>query len=79
MSTKREAAKFFAGFETFHALFHGYLTLTQTPFGVFGWVIPLWLSLIGFVVNAAIALLLGAYAWRTGGQQMSDAGRLWHG
>jgi hypothetical protein len=61
---KREIAKFFCGFETFHALFHAYLWFSGTTFIAFGiTATPNW-SIAGVVVNAGLAVALGIYGWR---------------
>ena len=64
MSRLREVAKFACGWEAFHAVAHTYfwssgitptfLGITTTPA----------ISLVGAVLHAVIALLLGVYAWR---------------
>lgn len=61
---KKEIAKFFAGFEAFHAVVHAYLWVTGTTLMVFGIATTPTLNAVSAVVNAAIALVLGIYAWR---------------
>ncbi len=64
MDRKREVAKFFCGFETFHTVFHGYLWLSGTTFTAFGiTATPAW-NAAGVIINGAIAVVLGLYAWR---------------
>lgn len=61
---KQEIAKFFAGFETFHTAFHGYLYFTGAAFSAFGvTATPGW-NLAGIVLNGAIAIALSLYAWK---------------
>lgn len=60
----KEIAKFVSGAEAFHAAVHAYFWFSGTTFPVFGITLgPRW-HLVGVVVNAGIALALGAYAWR---------------
>lgn len=60
----KEVAKFATGFETFHALLHGYLWLSGTTIGLFGiTATPTW-SMASSILNAIIAVALGLYAWR---------------
>ena len=60
----KEVAKFATGFETFHALLHGYLWLSGTTISLFGiTATPTW-SMASTVVNGFITLALGFYAWR---------------
>lgn len=60
----KEVAKFATGFETFHALLHGYLWLSGTTISLFGIAAtPTW-SMASSILNAIIALALGFYAWR---------------
>lgn len=60
----KEVAKFFCGFEAFHAVFHAYLWLSATTFTAFGiTATPAW-NLAGIAVNGLIALILGLYGWR---------------
>lgn len=63
MHTK-ELAKFFSGFEAFHAIFHAYLLVSGTPFSAFGIDATAGLSTVGVVLNAAFSILLGVYGWR---------------
>lgn len=60
----KEIAKFFCGFEAFHAVFHAYLWLSGTTFTAFGITATRGWSLTGIAVNGLIALVLGLYAWR---------------
>ena len=65
MSRPKEIAKFFCGFEAFHTVFHAYLWLSGTTFTAFGiTTTPTW-NMAGIVLNGAIALVLGLYAWRS--------------
>lgn len=64
-SRKKEAAKFFAGFETFQTISHGYFWLSGTTLPVFGFTETPTVHMWSAVVNAAIAIVLGLYAWRT--------------
>jgi len=59
----REVAKFACGAEAFHAFFHTVLWLTGTTLTVFGiTATPTW-NVVGAIVNVAISLGLGIYAW----------------
>ncbi|AWT14834.1 hypothetical protein DM611_11400 [Stenotrophomonas maltophilia] len=61
---KKEIAKFFCGFETFHTLFHAYLWLSGTTFAAFGiTTTPAW-NAAGTILNSAIAVILGVYGWK---------------
>ena len=59
----REVAKFFSGFETFHALFHAGLLVSGMSFALFGIAVTPNLSTIGVVLHGALAVVLGVYAW----------------
>lgn len=59
----REMAKFFCGFETFHALFHGYLLATNTTFIFLSFEISAPLNAVAAIVSATIATCLCLYAW----------------
>lgn len=61
---KKEVAKFFSGFEAFHSIFHGYLFVTGTAFTAFGVVATPGWNLTGIILNGAIAIALGIYAWK---------------
>lgn len=62
---KREIAKFACGAEAFHAFGHALLGFSGTTITVLGITPgPKWHT-AGVIVNAAIAILLGVYAWRT--------------
>lgn len=64
MNRWREIAKFLSGLEAFHAIAHGYLWLSGTVVTFAGLTFtPSW-NLIGVVVNGALSLGLGLYAWR---------------
>lgn len=64
MTRSKEVAKFFCGFETFHALVHGYLWVSGTGLTVFGIDMTANWNLAGLVLNATVALALGGWAWR---------------
>lgn len=68
---KKEIAKFFAGFEAFHAVVHAYLWLSGTTLTVLGIATTPTLNAISTVVNTIIALLLGIYAWRIPARQIA--------
>ena len=62
---KKEIAKFFCGFEGFHALFHAHLWVSGTEFTAFGiTATPAW-NVMGVLLNGAISVGLGIYAWRS--------------
>lgn len=64
MSRLREIAKFACGWEAFHAVaaaYFGFMGITPTFLGI---TITPTVSLVGAVLHAVIALLLGVYAWR---------------
>jgi hypothetical protein len=63
MQRLKEIAKFASGAEAFHALVHTYLWLSGTTLTVLGITATPTLNLMGAIVNAAISLLLGVYAW----------------
>ena len=65
MTRAREIAKFFCGFETFHALAHGYLWGSGTDLTVMGIHVGAGWNLVSVFLNGAIALALGLWAWRT--------------
>ncbi len=59
---KKEVAKFFAGFEAFHALVHGYLLVSGTTLTVFGITTTPTLNAVSTIVNAIIAVAIsGAF------------------
>ena len=59
----KEIAKFLCGAEAFHAFVHAVLWLSGTTVSIFGIsATPTW-SMVSVFVNAAIALVLGLYAW----------------
>ena len=64
MLKRKEAAKFFCGFETFHALVHAYLLLSSTAMTLFGVTTTPTLNMISILLNGAIASVLGVYAWK---------------
>lgn len=60
----KEVAKFFCGFEAFHALFHAYLWTSATAFTALGFTTtPAW-NAMGTFLHLAIAVALGVYGWR---------------
>lgn len=61
---RTEIAKFFCGFETFHALSSTCLWLSGTTLTVLGITATPQLSMMSAVVNAVIAIFLGTYAWK---------------
>jgi hypothetical protein len=63
MSRLREIAKFASGWEAFHAVAHIYFWSADMTLAFLGITITPTVSLAGAVLNAAIALLLGLYAW----------------
>ena len=64
MPRSREIAKFFCGFEAFHALAHGYLWGSETDLTVMGIGMDASWNLFGLFLHAAITLVLGVWAWR---------------
>lgn len=72
--SKQEIAKFFCGFEAFHAIFHAYLWLSGTPFTAFGITATPVSNAAGTVLNGVIAVALGVYGWQVIGPWES-AGR----
>ena len=65
MTRPKEIAKFFCGFEAFHTILHGALWGSGTTLTVLGITIPAGWNLSGLVINAAISLGLGLWAWRS--------------
>ncbi|MBK6587782.1 MAG: hypothetical protein IPG22_05630 [Acidobacteria bacterium] len=62
-SRKKEIAKFFCGFEAFHALFHATLLLSGTTITVFGIPLaPTW-NIVPLTVNVLLTIALANYAW----------------
>lgn len=64
MTRAKEIAKFFCGFEAFHTLLHGVLWGSGTTLTVLGITIPAGWNLPGLLINAAISVGLGLWAWR---------------
>lgn len=64
MLKRKEAAKFFCGFETFHVFIHAYLLATASTLTVFGITTTPALNTISIAVNVVIAMLLGVYGWK---------------
>jgi hypothetical protein len=63
MSRLKEIAKFACGAEAFHAFAHAYFWFSGTTLTVFGFTQTPTVNVIGAVVNALVALILGIYAW----------------
>lgn len=63
MSRLKEVAKFACGWEAFHTTLHAYLWFSGTTLTVLGITTTPTLNILSVIVNAAIALLLGVYAW----------------
>ena len=61
---KKEVAKFFCGFESFHTLFHAYLWLSGTSFTAFGITATSRWNAMGVILNGVIAVVLGLYGWK---------------
>jgi hypothetical protein len=59
----KEIAKFASGAEAFHAAMHALLWFSGATFSVFGTMVTPTLNFVGAVVNAVVAIALGAYAW----------------
>jgi hypothetical protein len=63
---KKEIAKFFCGFETFHAGLHAYLLFSWTTIKVLGIALgPTW-HIVPLTVHILIVLALAGYAWGLG-------------
>lgn len=73
MSRLKEICKFASGAEAFHAFVHTYFWLSGTMVPVFRLFteIPIW-HMWGAIVNAAVAVLLGIFAWRPYKRRPSD-------
>jgi len=65
MNRWKEVAKFFCGFEAFHALLHGYLWTSGTAFTALGFTTTATWDAIGTTLNGGIAVALGVYGWRS--------------
>lgn len=63
MSRLKEIAKFASGWEAFHAVAHTYFWSTGVTLTFLGVTITPTVSLAGAVLNAALSLLFGLYAW----------------
>lgn len=70
---KKEIAKFLCGGEAFHAVTHAYLLVSGTQLTVLGITTTPTLNAMSVLVNTAITLALGIYAWRS--QPPSQSGR----
>lgn len=68
MDRLREVAKFVCGFEAFHTVFHGYLWLTGTTMTVLGITLTPSMNMLGAILNGAISVIIGIYAWRPRGR-----------
>lgn len=66
MSRLKEVAKFASGAEAFHAFVHASFWYSGTTVKLFGMTETPTLHMWAAVVNAAIAVGLGVYAWRRG-------------
>lgn len=60
----KEIAKFACGFESFHTVLHVFLWASNTGITIFGISISPAASAAATVISGAIAIGLGAYAWR---------------
>jgi len=69
MNRLREVAKFACGVEAFHAFTHAYFWYTGTTLTVFGITETPPVHAAGAVVNAAVAIAIGLYAWRPVGSR----------
>ena len=69
MNLRKEIAKFFCGFEAFHAIFHAYLWFSGTEFTAFGVTATTAWNIVGVVLNGTIAVVLGFYGWSALGQR----------
>lgn len=63
-SRGREIAKFFCGFEAFHALFHAYLWRSGSTFSAFGVSASASWNACAFAVHVLVAAALGWFGWR---------------
>lgn len=63
MNRWKEVAKFFCGFEVFHAIAATYFWSAGMTLTYLGMTITPTVSAVGAVIHAVIALLLGLYAW----------------
>lgn len=59
----KEIAKFASGAEAFHAFVHAYFWYSNITLTVFGITQTPPVNLTGALVNAAISVILGIYAW----------------
>lgn len=60
----KEIAKFFSGFEAFHALFHGSLAVTGTSLTLLGFTISPTGSLCAAAFHVAFSAFLAWYGWK---------------
>lgn len=74
MSILKEIAKFACGAEAWHAFVHAYLWSSETTLTVFGITETPTIHWWGAIVNAAISLALGLYAWRPFGIRPAPMG-----
>ena len=70
MSRWKEVAKFACGAEAFHAFIHGCFWYSGATMNVFGFTETPTVHMWGTIVNAAIAIALGIYAWRRHGPKV---------
>jgi membrane protein implicated in regulation of membrane protease activity len=76
MNRRKEVAKFVCGAEAFHAFVHAYLWFSGTELIVFGFIqTPTW-SIAGAMANAAIAVIVGIYAWGPYRRRSDDGSRV---
>ncbi|MBN8597681.1 MAG: hypothetical protein J0L78_08415 [Planctomycetes bacterium] len=64
MSRVHEVATFGCGFEAFHTLLHGALWAPGSTLSIFGFVASPGTSGIASIINGAITVALGLFAWR---------------
>ena len=64
MLNRKEAAKFFCGFESFHVLLNAYMLLSGTTLTVVGITMTSKLLIVFGVMHAVVAVVLGVYAWK---------------
>lgn len=69
MNRWKEIAKFACGWEAFHSVAHTHFWSAGVTLTFMGMTLTPTVSLVGAVLNAAIALLLGVYAWRHPGRR----------
>lgn len=72
MSRLKEIAKFACGAEAFHAFVHAYFWFSGITLKVFGVTETPTSHVWGAIVNAAISVALGVYAWGRFGHRPAD-------